>query len=884
MSALHEAVRRNDLERVLQLVKLDPGGVNATDSFQQTPLHFAAYKGYIDLAAVLLKFGASVHVVDKNGWTPLHSAANCGHLKICSLLLAAGADPSAQTDAGTSPMHYLVRPALEDTTDLKELLAQLLERGADVDSQNQHGESPLHQACLRGREDTVVFLLKNGADVNLTNLFGETPLHFAARSGNLTVAKLLLEAGADAMKRGDNGTCIDVATNENKHNEEHRQEMLKLLRDSLNDQQSLTLSSRAGSEAHFLLREKSMLIGPTGILPRQRRLRHIEAISARNVRDSSRSNELLNTFYTLHEAQGDRLNPFPFYSSDVILETMNPTWRNIMQSNYKNMIASPSTCFLFFVRVWRADEPPQLLFQNLIDLNHLGYIGTEVKGAFPQNTLVFELNDGLYLREETIAAMRNSGQPALASVTPGEDRRKGSSCTYHDLLKLMKRKRKLEVARQRSIWLREAIEKKIAARIKYLQLCRRRDMLKIHTNELKKEAERQKARNAEAWERLKAERQHILPRARALSRSQIAFLEDKQKLAEDKKVLELDKALLQALLVSLEKRRWKLITQLTDIYVIEVSATDSKNCLKINSIALPNSDFTGCDEEEVATALGCACHVTWLISKYLEVPLRYPITPMCSRSSITDEISGGDNTSVTYPLYAHGADRKDFRFGVFLLNRNMEQLLNSQGWEIITLRHTLPNLHNLIQNGKKNLERLKQTNTLPSPASPPSSSSSASSSSTNLLASSSSVISSSVSSSSIAATPSSSFMLSGTNGSAIYNNYYPASSSSSSSMSHHQTISQTFPRMSFATANKGAASSSSTLHHSGSSNQLLASTAPLSTASNRLSAMFSTPTTATTGGGQRSKSPSPPASPRKSSPRAASPTSSSTSIPTSTFN
>jgi len=34
---------------------------------------------------------------------------------------------------------------------------------------------------------------------------------------------------------------------------------------------------------------------------------------------------------------------------------------------------------------------------------------------------------------------------------------------------------------------------------------------------------------------------------------------------------------------------------------------------------LPNSEFVGCEEEEVATALGSVCHVVQLISKYLGV-------------------------------------------------------------------------------------------------------------------------------------------------------------------------------------------------------------------------------------------------------------------------
>lgn len=64
-----------------------------------------------------------------------------------------------------------------------------------------------------------------------------------------------------------------------------------------------------------------------------------------------------------------------------------------------------------------------------------------------------------------------------------------------------------------------------------------------------------------------------------------------------------------------------------------------------------------------------------MIAKYLQLPLRYPIIPMCSRSIICDEIS--QQTSSKFPLYSRGVDRTRFEYGVFLLNKNVEQVNNS---------------------------------------------------------------------------------------------------------------------------------------------------------------------------------------------------------------
>ena len=55
-----------------------------------------------------------------------------------------------------------------------------------------------------------------------------------------------------------------------------------------------------------------------------------------------------------------------------------------------------------------------------------------------------------------------------------------------------------------------------------------------------------------------------------------------------------------------------------------------------------------------------------------------------------------------FPLYSRGVDRTRFEYAVYLLNKNLEQLLNSQSLDIITLRHTLPNLqYLLVSRGKR---------------------------------------------------------------------------------------------------------------------------------------------------------------------------------------
>jgi ankyrin repeat protein len=694
---LHEAVRGNRRDIVADLVSRDGNNkelVNSSDGFAQTPLHIAASNGFTELVQLLLQNGADVRQVDRNSWTPLHSAANAGQFAICKILLEHGSEASALTDAGTTALHYLVRHTTDDAELFREVLTMLINQGCEVDSQNKYGETPLHQASFRGKKQSVEFLIEHSADVNITTKAGETSLHFAARTGRGDIVSLLLAAGADPMRRGDYGTCKDVAVTANHTN------IIALLDRYLETQtkkKPMMPVTDDPPSTSFLPQTKNLLVGLRGIQPRQRRLRHINFIMARNLGDAD-TNRLLDTYFTLHEKEDSK----PFYTSEVVPATLNPKWRRIDPSQFVDIESSAGECVIFVVRLWTCHirERHRLVAQCIIDLNRLGYVGeTEVGfGSFPPNSLLFDMGDGLYTRDDTIAAMSSAGQ--LELVPPSiEVRKTGKTSGLRDFTRLIATKRRLNEMRAKAKENRLAIEKMHAARLQCLNLAHKRDLLKVGVAELKKELEaRQKTLQVER-EVVRDARALLVPRARALSKSQIAFLAHNQQLIDERKAFDTDRALLIAILRSLDRRRWKLIGELNEIYPVHNAPTDN-HCLCICGIRLPNSDsFLGCDEEEVATALGSVCHIILLISKYLEVPLRYPMRPMCSRSFVLDEITADVPTK--YPLYYRGVDKQSFATGVFLLNKNVEVLLESQNIRGFPLRHTLRNVQKLMQSASE---------------------------------------------------------------------------------------------------------------------------------------------------------------------------------------
>jgi len=128
----------------------------------------------------------------------------------------------------------------------------------------------------------------------------------------------------------------------------------------------------------------------------------------------------------------------------------------------------------------------------------------------------------------------------------------------------------------------------------------------------------------------------------------------------------------------LVERRWELLAQLEGIFSVKpVDEVDflsffhfflsiiffsSKifplpfeqkvQLFKICGLALPNTEYTGFDEEQIASALGYISQAVLSIANYFEVPLRYGIVPASSRSIIKDEISLQNSTPMTQEFEA----------------------------------------------------------------------------------------------------------------------------------------------------------------------------------------------------------------------------------------
>jgi ankyrin repeat protein len=104
-----KAAKSGDVAKVRLLLATDAGLVHARDIDGSTPLHCAAWRGRLEIVALLLEAGSDVNAQNRNehwGTTPLHAAAHANQAGIAQLLIEHGAEVNARDLNGKTPMHH----------------------------------------------------------------------------------------------------------------------------------------------------------------------------------------------------------------------------------------------------------------------------------------------------------------------------------------------------------------------------------------------------------------------------------------------------------------------------------------------------------------------------------------------------------------------------------------------------------------------------------------------------------------------------------------------------------------------------------------------------------------------------------------------------------
>ena len=199
---------------------------------QETPLHKAASKGYVDIVMLMKENGSNTEIRNLDGAVPLSNAIHRGresvvqflleHINkedlqysenafiqaavqvansnIVMLLLDADIDVNIQDKYGRTAFSYI------ETNCDRSIREALLDRGADVNVRNANRGTLLHKMATVHDIAAMQYLLDRDADIDSVTNDADTVLHYAvAHGGHEDVFKFLLENVADIQARNKLG-------------------------------------------------------------------------------------------------------------------------------------------------------------------------------------------------------------------------------------------------------------------------------------------------------------------------------------------------------------------------------------------------------------------------------------------------------------------------------------------------------------------------------------------------------------------------------------------------------------------------------------------------------------------------------------------------------
>ena len=230
---LETAFEDGDTGKILQLFAADPQLLKADMGAGMTPLHYAAYYGYVPVVDYALKNGVDINIKDSRNLSPvwfsvsgkrpamlrklaalgadlsiknpqgddmLFRAASAGDAEVFGILLDKGFKADAKNAFELTPLQYAARG---DAVDIIKLLAT---KGADLRAGTDPSFTLLHHAVLSGKTGAIHYLLDNGLDINARHQgTGMTPLILAVDFGNTEGARALVMRGADLNATDENG-------------------------------------------------------------------------------------------------------------------------------------------------------------------------------------------------------------------------------------------------------------------------------------------------------------------------------------------------------------------------------------------------------------------------------------------------------------------------------------------------------------------------------------------------------------------------------------------------------------------------------------------------------------------------------------------------------
>lgn len=404
--------------------------------------------------------------------------------------------------------------------------------------------------------------------------------------------------------------------------------------------------------------------------------------------DISRS-RMADTWFSIH-CDGFES---PVYISEIVERTANPAFR-VFDLNVCGPHVSRKDQLT--VKLWAKSENMtdyMLLLELQLSLRSLQFVGKSLETfhhPLPPNCVLFHFADGIFTSLTDFPPTQNTSTSNTNGTLQSEPQ---STSSYDALMRLAN----LDDCIQDALATREKLESQINVILKKhhggLDLLRqvsqaeeKAALIKRSVTSERKQVRWSAKRKEELINSIKIRREAMKSGRESQNKTSAHLSDAESKLVSSASLLESNHEYTKG-----QIRR--ICEDLLAIYPIE-PISDKALAFTIAGLHLPNSRFDDIDRELVAAALGYTGHLVYLLSFYLSVPLPYPITPFMSNTFIQDPVSSALPRR-TFPLYPVNVQYR-FEYGVFLLNKNIEVLMNRYGLRVLDIRHTLPNLKYLL--------------------------------------------------------------------------------------------------------------------------------------------------------------------------------------------
>ena len=182
---LHVCCKHGHLDILTELVALFDINVDCRNIDDDTALHYAARRRFINEALLLLNAGADVNATNSTRDTALHLAVKAADSTLCEALISKGANVMLRNSDNQTPVD--IADQISNTAFLSR--TNLMDFAANVEA-CRHGEVTLARAK---------WLVTKSFAINALNPQGKTALYRALEQKQWEAAKLLLDNGATAL-------------------------------------------------------------------------------------------------------------------------------------------------------------------------------------------------------------------------------------------------------------------------------------------------------------------------------------------------------------------------------------------------------------------------------------------------------------------------------------------------------------------------------------------------------------------------------------------------------------------------------------------------------------------------------------------------------------